>query len=61
MTTRALVRTTDWDNDRIRESLRGSVVSAEGGLGGSALRLTTEPLMRRAEGVACCSPSGWRR
>ncbi|MFC9610752.1 alpha-mannosidase [Streptomyces sp. NPDC056938] len=50
MTTRALVRTTDWDNDRIRESLRGSVVSAEGSLGGSALRLTTEPLMRRAEG-----------
>ncbi|MEU8486681.1 glycoside hydrolase family 38 C-terminal domain-containing protein [Streptomyces sp. NPDC048641] len=50
MTTRALVRTTDWDNDRIRESLRGSVVSAGGTLGGSALRLTVEPLMRRAEG-----------
>ncbi|MCX5536975.1 alpha-mannosidase [Streptomyces sp. NBC_00006] len=49
MTTRALVRTTDWDNDRIRESLRGSVVSAEGSLSGSPLRLTVEPLMRRAE------------
>ncbi|REE65588.1 glycosyl hydrolase family 38 [Streptomyces sp. 3212.3] len=48
MTTRALVRTTDWDNDRIRDSLRGSVVSAEGSLGGSALRLTVEPLLRRA-------------
>ncbi|MFE4669771.1 alpha-mannosidase [Streptomyces sp. NPDC056716] len=50
MTTRALVRTTDWDNNRIRESLRGSVVSAEGSLGGAALRLTVEPLLRRAEG-----------
>ncbi|MGW2071251.1 glycoside hydrolase family 38 N-terminal domain-containing protein [Streptomyces sp. NPDC001953] len=49
MTTRALVRTTDWDNDRIRDSLRGSVVSAEGSLGGSALRLTVEPLLRHAE------------
>ncbi|MFE6553159.1 alpha-mannosidase [Streptomyces sp. NPDC057746] len=49
MTTRALVRTTDWDNDRIRDSLRGSVVSAEGSLGGNALRLTVEPLLRRAE------------
>ncbi|MBW8698509.1 hypothetical protein MBT84_02850 [Streptomyces sp. MBT84] len=48
MTTRALVRTTDWDNDRIRDSLRGSVVSAEGSLGGSAMRLTVEPLLRRA-------------
>ncbi|MGP3776888.1 alpha-mannosidase [Streptomyces sp. SDT5-1] len=49
MTTRALVRTTDWDNDRIRDSLRGSVVSAEGSLSGGPLRLTVEPLMRRAE------------
>ncbi|MFD0419687.1 alpha-mannosidase [Streptomyces sp. NPDC127108] len=48
MTTRALVRTTDWDNDRIRASLRASVVSAEGALNGRVLRLTEEPLMRRA-------------
>lgn len=48
MTTRALVRTTDWDNDRIRDSLRSSVVTAEGTLGGSALRLTQEPLLRAA-------------
>ncbi|MGW5733596.1 MULTISPECIES: glycoside hydrolase family 38 N-terminal domain-containing protein [Streptomyces] len=48
MTTRALVRTTDWDNDRIRDSLRSSVVTAEGSLGDSALRLTQEPLLRRA-------------
>ncbi|MEU3737091.1 alpha-mannosidase [Streptomyces sp. NPDC032198] len=48
MTTRALVRTTDWDNDRIRDSLRSSVITAEGSLGGSALRLTEEPLLRRA-------------
>ncbi|MFE6404943.1 glycoside hydrolase family 38 N-terminal domain-containing protein [Streptomyces alboflavus] len=48
MTTRALVRTTDWDNDRIRASLRASVVSAEGELNGRVLRLTEEPLMRRA-------------
>ncbi|MFD3578581.1 alpha-mannosidase [Streptomyces sp. NPDC058644] len=48
MTTRALVRTTDWDNDRIRDSLRSSVVTAEGSLGDSALRLTEEPLLRRA-------------
>ncbi|MGW7074755.1 glycoside hydrolase family 38 N-terminal domain-containing protein [Streptomyces sp. NPDC054866] len=55
MTTRALVRTTDWDNDRIRDSLRSSVITAEGSLGGSALRLTEEPLLRRAadgEGLA---------
>ncbi|KRV49050.1 alpha-mannosidase [Wenjunlia vitaminophila] len=50
MTTRALVRTTDWDNDRIRQSLRGSVVTAEGSLDGRALRFTEEPLMRRATG-----------
>ncbi|OIJ90438.1 glycoside hydrolase family 38 C-terminal domain-containing protein [Streptomyces colonosanans] len=50
MTTRALVRTTDWDNERIRDSLRGCAVSAEGSLNGSALRLTVEPLLRRAEG-----------
>ncbi|WP_055697951.1 glycoside hydrolase family 38 C-terminal domain-containing protein [Streptomyces silaceus] len=50
MTTRALVRTTDWDNDRIRDSLRSSVVSAEGGLpDGTTLRLTEEPLLRRAD------------
>nr|WP_224059002.1 hypothetical protein [Streptomyces kanamyceticus] len=50
MTTRALVRTTDWDNDRIRASLRSSVVGAEGGLAdGTALRLTEEPLLRRAD------------
>ncbi|MEU5683827.1 alpha-mannosidase [Streptomyces venezuelae] len=50
MTTRALVRTTDWDNDRIRESLRADVVSAEGTLAdGTALRLTEEPLMRHAD------------
>ncbi|AXK32740.1 alpha-mannosidase [Streptomyces armeniacus] len=49
MTTRALVRTTDWDHDRVRDSLRTSVVSAEGTLNGVALRLTVEPLMRRAE------------
>ncbi|WP_419999216.1 alpha-mannosidase [Streptomyces boninensis] len=48
MTTRALVRTTDWDNDRIRDSLRSSVVSAEGSVNGAALRLTVEPLLRRA-------------
>ncbi|MFC8125837.1 alpha-mannosidase [Streptomyces sp. NPDC057302] len=48
MTTRALVRTTDWDNDRIRDSLRSSVVTAEGSLGDSALRLTEEPLLRKA-------------
>lgn len=48
MTTRALVRTTDWDNDRIRDSLRSRVVTAEGSLGGAALRLTQEPLLRRA-------------
>ncbi|MEV8017455.1 alpha-mannosidase [Streptomyces sp. NPDC086554] len=48
MTTRALVRTTDWDNDRIRDSLRSSVVSAEGPLAGGVFRLTEEPLMRRA-------------
>ncbi|MFC7303513.1 glycoside hydrolase family 38 C-terminal domain-containing protein [Streptomyces monticola] len=49
MTTRALVRTTDWDNDRIRDSLRASVVSAEGTVGTAALRLTGEPLMRYAD------------
>ncbi|MEU6819091.1 glycoside hydrolase family 38 C-terminal domain-containing protein [Streptomyces atriruber] len=50
MTTRALVRTTDWDNDRIRESLRADVVSAEGTLAdGTALRLTEEPLLRHAD------------
>ncbi|MGW2081793.1 hypothetical protein ACWCOW_33570, partial [Streptomyces sp. NPDC001939] len=49
MTTRALVRTTDWDNDRIRDSLRDSVVSAEGALDGAELRLTVEPLMRRSD------------
>ncbi|WP_405651251.1 alpha-mannosidase [Streptomyces sp. RK9] len=49
MTTRALVRATDWDNDRIRASLRASVVSAEGALDGRVLRLTEEPLMRRAD------------
>ncbi|WP_049570666.1 glycoside hydrolase family 38 C-terminal domain-containing protein [Streptomyces sp. SBT349] len=48
MTTRALVRTTAWDNDRIRDSLRDSVVSAEGSLGGVPVRLTVEPLLRRA-------------
>ncbi|MEV6108018.1 alpha-mannosidase [Streptomyces sp. NPDC051940] len=48
MTTRALVRTTDWDNDRIRDSLRGSVVSAEGSLDGTPVRLTEEPLLKRA-------------
>ncbi|MGW6057796.1 glycoside hydrolase family 38 N-terminal domain-containing protein [Streptomyces sp. NPDC055189] len=48
MTTRALVRTTDWDNDRIRDSLRSSVVTAEGSLGDSALKLTQEPLLREA-------------
>lgn len=48
MTTRALVRTTDWDNDRIRDSLRSSVITAEGSLGGCALRLTQEPLLRGA-------------
>ncbi|ONK09903.1 glycoside hydrolase family 38 C-terminal domain-containing protein [Streptomyces sp. MP131-18] len=50
MTTRALVRTTAWDNDRIRDSLRASVVSAEGTLGGVPVRLTQEPLLRRAAG-----------
>ncbi|MDG4861710.1 glycoside hydrolase family 38 C-terminal domain-containing protein, partial [Streptomyces sp. T-3] len=50
MTTRALVRTADWDNDRIRAGLRASVVSAEGSLGGSDLRITEEPLLRRADG-----------
>lgn len=50
MTTRALVRATDWDNDRIRDSLRSSVVGAEGSLAdGTALRLTEEPLLRRAD------------
>ncbi|WP_409235253.1 alpha-mannosidase [Streptomyces sp. PA5.6] len=50
MTTRALVRTTDWDDDRIRASLRADVVSAEGTLAdGTALRLTEEPLMRYAD------------
>ncbi|MFE0172165.1 alpha-mannosidase [Streptomyces sp. NPDC059002] len=50
MTTRALVRTTDWDNDRIRDSLRSSVVGAEGSLSdGTALRLTEEPLLRHAD------------
>ncbi|MER5299225.1 alpha-mannosidase [Streptomyces lasiicapitis] len=49
MTTRALVRTTDWDNDRIRASLRASVVAAEGTLDGRVLRLTEEPLMRYAD------------
>ncbi|UED86912.1 alpha-mannosidase [Streptomyces profundus] len=48
MTTRALVRTTAWDNDRIRESLRARVVSAEGVLGTTPVRLTEEPLLRRA-------------
>ncbi|MFF9896487.1 alpha-mannosidase [Streptomyces longispororuber] len=48
MTTRALVRTTDWDNDRVRAALRSGVVTAEGTLGGTALRLTEEPLLRRA-------------
>ncbi|MFH8483912.1 glycoside hydrolase family 38 N-terminal domain-containing protein [Streptomyces longisporoflavus] len=48
MTTRALVRTTDWDNDRIRDSLRSRVVTAEGSLGDSALKLTQEPLLRGA-------------
>ncbi|MEV0523883.1 alpha-mannosidase [Streptomyces sp. NPDC050439] len=48
MTTRALVRTTDWDNDRIRDSLRSSVITAEGSLGGATLRLTQEPLLREA-------------
>ncbi|MEV0318286.1 alpha-mannosidase [Streptomyces sp. NPDC050658] len=49
MTTRALVRTTDWDNDRIRDSLRASVVGAEGPLDGGVFRLTGEPLMRHAQ------------
>lgn len=50
MTTRALVRTTDWDNDRIRDSLRAGVISAEGTLAdGTALRLTEEPLLRHAD------------
>ncbi|MFE0106666.1 glycoside hydrolase family 38 C-terminal domain-containing protein [Streptomyces sp. NPDC059009] len=55
MTTRALVRTTDWDNDRIRASLRTAAASAEGPLDGAAgtdgagLRLTVEPLMRYAD------------
>ncbi|MFI7322218.1 alpha-mannosidase [Streptomyces venezuelae] len=50
MTTRALVRTTDWDDDRIRASLRADVVSAEGTLtDGTVLRLTEEPLMRYAD------------
>ncbi|MGV9885009.1 glycoside hydrolase family 38 N-terminal domain-containing protein [Streptomyces sp. NPDC003006] len=50
MTTRALVRTTDWDNDRIRDSLRSSVVSAEGTLAdGTTLRLTEEPLLCHAD------------
>lgn len=50
MTTRALVRTTDWDNDRIRAGLRAGVVTAEGALGAAgALRFTEEPLLRRAE------------
>ncbi|MFD9075244.1 alpha-mannosidase, partial [Streptomyces lasiicapitis] len=49
MTTRALVRTTDWDNERIRASLRASVVAAEGTLDGRVLRLTEEPLMRYAD------------
>lgn len=48
MTTRALVRATAWDNDRIRESLRAMVVSAEGVLGGVPVRLTQEPLLKRA-------------
>ncbi|RMI38592.1 glycoside hydrolase family 38 N-terminal domain-containing protein [Streptomyces triticirhizae] len=47
MTTRALVRATAWDNDRIRESLRAMVVSAEGVLGGVPVRLTQEPLLKR--------------
>ncbi|MEO3749517.1 alpha-mannosidase [Streptomyces sp. B6B3] len=50
MTTRALVRTAAWDNDRIRASLRGSVASAEGTLNGITLRLAQEPLLRRATG-----------
>ncbi|WP_225797500.1 glycoside hydrolase family 38 C-terminal domain-containing protein [Streptomyces aculeolatus] len=50
MTTRALVKTTDWDNDRIRDSLRSSVVTAEGSLAGTALRLTQEPLLKHADG-----------
>ncbi|MGA4843711.1 alpha-mannosidase [Streptomyces sp. G45] len=49
MTTRALVRATDWDNDRVRASLRSGVVTAEGTLGDRALRLTGEPLMRYAD------------
>ncbi|MEI5103506.1 alpha-mannosidase [Streptomyces sp. PmtG] len=49
MTTRALVRTADWDNDRVRASLRSGVVSAEGTLDGAALRLIEEPLMRYAD------------
>ncbi|MFI2618331.1 alpha-mannosidase [Streptomyces sp. NPDC018584] len=49
MTTRALVRTTDWDDDRIRDSLRSGVVSAEGTLAdGTTLKLTEEPLLRHA-------------
>ncbi|MEV0438842.1 alpha-mannosidase [Streptomyces spectabilis] len=48
MTTRALVRTADWDNDRIRASLRSGVVAAEGTLDGAALRLSEEPLLREA-------------
>ncbi|RAJ59057.1 glycosyl hydrolase family 38 [Streptomyces sp. Amel2xB2] len=50
MTTRALVRTNDWDHRRIHDSLRASVVSAEGRLGGGLLRLVEEPLLRRATG-----------
>ncbi|OEU91825.1 alpha-mannosidase [Streptomyces abyssalis] len=50
MTTRALVRTNDWDHERIHDSLRASVVSAEGRLGGGRLRLVQEPLLRRASG-----------
>lgn len=50
MTTRALVRTNDWDHERIHDSLRDSVVTAEGRLAGSRLRLIQEPLLRRAEG-----------
>ncbi|MFD4633526.1 alpha-mannosidase [Streptomyces sp. NPDC058284] len=50
MTTRALVRTTDWDNDRIRDSLRAGVVGAQGTLpDGTTLRLTQEPLLRHTD------------
>lgn len=48
MTTRALVRTNDWDHERIHDSLRESVVSAEGRLSDRHLRLIQEPLLSRS-------------